>query len=141
MSLNRYIAFRMIVEIVGTLSCALTLVLRNDLAGTLVTMAVALVWVAGEVWMLIVLDRSNPRHDELSDKHQGEAMTFALMTLIAAMILIGSALTLMPLFTHVRHGVSPMLLPTLAIGTLAVSDARYMFLERRGSIEVDVDED
>lgn len=141
MSLNRYIAFRMVVEIVGTLSCALTLVLRSDLAGTLVTLAVALVWVVGEVWMLIVLDRSNPRHDELSDKHQGEAMTFALMTLIAAMILIGSALTLMPLFTHMRHGISPMLLPTLAIGALAVSDARYLFLERRGNVEVGVDED
>lgn len=140
MTFNHYIWLRMIVETLGALSCALMLILHNNVIGLIITAIVALLWICGEAWVLVTFGRENPRRDELSDKHQCDAMMFALGTLVAVMCAIGFALTLLPIVTHIRYSLSPMLLPTLAIAALALSDARYLTLEHTAAKEAD-DED
>lgn len=141
LTFNRYIALRMIVEALGAISCGMTVLLGNTLIGTLITAVVALIWIVGEAWVILVLGRKNPRRDELSDQHQGDAMTFALLVLIGALFVIGFVLTLQPLITGIGYDVDPMVLPALAMAALTVSDARYLWLERSSAKEFSDDED
>lgn len=141
LTFNRYIALRMIVEALGAISCGMAVLFGHTLVGTLITAVVALLWIIGEVWVILVLGRKNPRRDELSDQHQGDAMTFALLTLIGALFVIGFAMTLQPLITGIGYDVDPMALPALAMAALTVSDARYLWLERSSTKELSDNED
>lgn len=141
MTFNRYILLRAIIETVGALSCVLQILMRNDLIGIVVTVVVALAWVGGELWVVMVLRRNNPRRDELSDLHQGLSMQFALITLIAVLVAVGFVYTILNLTSpYWLHVIPPMLLPALAMAALALSDIRYLWLERSGA-DGDDDED
>ncbi|MCH9276177.1 hypothetical protein JS533_007825 [Bifidobacterium amazonense] len=132
MTFNRYIAFRMALEIVGAISCAVLVFVKNDLAGFLVTGVIALLWIVGEIVVITMFNRSNPRTDELSDRHQYAAVRFSFMTLVGALTIIGFAGMISSLAMHAPWNVSPMLLPTLAMLALSLSDARYLWLESDG---------
>ena len=132
MTFNRYIMFRMVVEALGALCCALLLVFQSNLAGVIATGVVALIWIAGEVMVFLVLNREDPRRDELSDKHQSDAMQFALTVLIASLILMGFVYTMLALLHPGVFQIHPMALPALAMAALAIADARYLWLEHRG---------
>ncbi|OZG68571.1 hypothetical protein [Bifidobacterium eulemuris] len=140
MTFNRYISLRMVVEIVGAVCCALLLLFQNNLVGVIATAVVAVLWIVGEVLVFLVLDRQDPRRDELSDKHQSDAMQFALTTMIAVLILLGFVYTMLALLQPGMHQIRPMTLPTLAMAALALSDARYLWLEHQGA-KGDDDED
>ncbi|TPF78538.1 MULTISPECIES: hypothetical protein [unclassified Bifidobacterium] len=142
MTFNRYIAIRAAVEIIGMLSCALMVVIGHNLIGVIVTAVVAAIWAGGEIWVVTVLNRKSPRRDELSDQHQGAAMQFALFMLIAALVALGFIYTVWNLVTAsgLLHIINPMMLPTLAMCALAISDVRYLWLEHDGS-NGDDDED
>lgn len=141
MTFNRYILARAIVEILGALSCLLMVLIGNNLIGVIITAVVALLWAAGEIWVVTVLRNSSPRRDELSDMHQGSAMQFALVTLIAVLVAIGFVYTVLNLASGlIVHAIPPMLLPALAMAALALSDVRYLWLEHDGNVGGD-DED
>lgn len=133
MTFNRYMFLRMWVEALGAAACLTMAFLGGALAGVVVTGAVALLWAVGEVWVVTVLQRKHPRRDELSDEHQKQAMQFALITLVAALVVVGFAGTLAGLFLPGDARIAPMLLPALAMAALAAADARYLWLEHDGA--------
>ncbi|MBM6699622.1 hypothetical protein H7U32_04695 [Bifidobacterium pullorum subsp. saeculare] len=140
MTFNRYMFLRMWVEALGAAACLALIAVGGALEGVIVAGVVALVWAAGEVWAATVLQRRHPRRDELSDENQKQAMQFALMALVAVLVLIGFADTVAGLFSTGDVRIHPMLLPALAMAALAVADARYLWLER-GDMKDDDDED
>lgn len=130
MTFNRYMFLRMWVEMLGAAACLGLIAVGGALEGVIVTGVVALIWAAGEVWVATVLQRRRPRRDELSDEHQKQAMQFALIMLVAVLVLIGFVDTLAGLFLPGGMQIPPMLLPALAMAALALADARYLWLER-----------
>lgn len=140
MTFNRYIAFRMITELIGAAACVTQVYHNNNLNGIIITGVIALVWIIGELWTVMIFNRDNPRTDELSDMHQYSAYRFALLTLVIALTVIGFAGMLYTLITRVPIEVGPMVLPSLAMLALAVADARYLWLEHDGAVDGD-DED
>ncbi|NEG88761.1 hypothetical protein GFD25_01800 [Bifidobacterium aerophilum] len=131
----------MVTELIGAIAC-ITQVFRNDnLNGIIITGIIALVWVVGEIWTVMVFNRDNPRTDELSDKHQYAAYRFALLALVIALTVIGFAGMLYTLVTKTPIMVGPMMLPSLAMLALSVADARYLWLEHDGFAGGDDDED
>ncbi|OZG64516.1 hypothetical protein BHAP_0977 [Bifidobacterium hapali] len=133
MTFNRYIAFRMITELIGAAACITQVYYNNNLNGIIITGVIALVWILGEIWTVIVFNRANPRTDELSDMHQYSAYRFAMLTLVIALTIIGFAGMLYTLVTRVPIEVGPMVLPSLAMLALAIADARYLWLEHDGT--------
>lgn len=140
MTFNRYVAFRMAVELVGGVACALQAVRDDDLSGMIVTALVTPIWMVGEIRVVRVVRREHPRTDELSDQHQLMAARFAFLTFVAVSCVAGLAGMVASLLAGHRFTVPPMMLPALAMFALACADARYLWLERDGSSEDD-DED
>ncbi|MDU2403056.1 MAG: hypothetical protein E7D39_05900 [Bifidobacterium longum] len=102
----------------------------NNLLGVIVAAIAALLWIGGEVWVMTVFQRRNPRRDELSDMHQGAAMQFALVSLVGILVIVGFIYTTLNLIDRsIVHIIPPMLLPALAMCALAISDIRYLWLE------------
>lgn len=130
MTFNRYITLRMIVEIVGGITCTVQMLYEGTITGLVVTTVIALAWVVGQVWVVTILRRSHPRTDELSDDHQFRAYRFAFFVLIAVLMILGFVGMMMPFVMHRPFECSPMLLPALTMYALAVADARYLWLER-----------
>ncbi|KAB8287998.1 hypothetical protein DSM100688_1108 [Bifidobacterium ramosum] len=137
MTLNRYIAMRMIVEIVGAVACAAQIFRNDTLTSLIIAGLVTLLWLIGEIWIVRVLDRERPRTDELSDQHQLTAFRFAFFIMIAVLVAIGVVGMLATLVSHVPFVVPPMLLPAVAMLALAVADARYLWLEHDGGTDED----
>ena len=133
MTFNRYVAIRMVIELIGALSCGFQLLRNDSLAALAVSGAIALVWIAGEIWVTVIFDRTHPRTDELSDQHQHAAFRFAFLLLVAVMSAVGFAAVIVSLITRTYVTFRPMLLPTIAMVALAVADARYLWLERDGA--------
>ncbi|RSX58068.1 hypothetical protein [Bifidobacterium samirii] len=133
MTFNRYVAIRMVIELIGAVSCAFQLLRDDSVAALAMSGAIALVWIAGEVWVTLIFNRTNPRTDELSDQHQHAAFRFAFLTLVAVMSAVGFAAVLVSLYTRTYVQFRPMFLPTMAMLALAVADARYLWLERGGA--------
>ena len=140
MTFNRYVAIRMVIELIGALSCGFQLLRNDSLAALAVSGAIALVWIAGELWVTMIFNRMNPRTDELSDEHQHAAFRFAFLMLVAVMSAMGFAAVLVSLATRSYVEFRPMTLPTMAMLALAVADARYLWLEHDGATGDD-DED
>ena len=76
MTFNRYILFRMIVEFVGAIACAIQMFQHHTWPGIITMGVFALVWAIGEIWLSTVYNRAHPRRDELSDEHQATAIRF-----------------------------------------------------------------
>ncbi|KFI96161.1 hypothetical protein [Bifidobacterium stellenboschense] len=140
MTFNRYVAFRMAVEVIGGVACAMQAVRDDDLSALIVTTIVALIWVAGETRVIRMLRRERPRTDELSDQHQLQAARFALLSFVAVACVAGFVGMLASLATGRSFVMPPMVLPALAMFALACADARYLWLER-GEAPGDGDED
>lgn len=140
MTFNRYITFRMAMELIGALSCATQLFRSRTLIGIVVTGLIALIWIIGEVWVVTILNRENPRTDELSDSHQLAAFRFSFMVTMVALLVIGFVTMMAALILRRDIAVTPMLLPTLAMLALALADGRYLWLEHSTAVGDD-DED
>ena len=125
MTFNRYILFRMVVEFVGAIACAIQMFQHHT-------------WAVGEIWLSTVYNRAHPRRDELSDEHQATAIRFTFFVLVVALVALGFAGMIATLFRHVPFTVPAMALPTLSMLALAIADARYLWLEHEGG---DTDED
>lgn len=130
MTFNRYIAFRMTVELIGAIACATQLLGDGNVLDLAVTAAVALVWACGEIRVALILRRERPRADELSDHHQLMAARFAMMATVVALMAVGFASMIGGLTFRTFVMVSPSALPSLAMLILATADARYLWLER-----------
>lgn len=138
MTFNRYILFRMVVEFVGAIACAIQMFQHHTWPGIITMGVFALVWAVGEIWLSTVYNRAHPRRDELSDEHQATAIRFTFFVLVVALVVLGFAGMIATLFRHVPFTVPAMALPTLSMLALAIADARYLWLEHEGG---DTDED
>lgn len=98
MTFNRYILFRMVVEFVGAIACAIQMFQHHTWPGIITMGVFALVWAIGEIWLSTVYNRAHPRRDELSDEHQATAIRFTFFVLVVAMVVLG-------LRRHDRHTV------------------------------------
>ncbi|TPF85329.1 hypothetical protein BW13_11440 [Bifidobacterium sp. UTCIF-37] len=132
MTFNRYIASRMVVELIGAIACATQLFNDSSMFGLIATVSVAMFWVAGEIWVVLVFRRENPRSDELSDQHQLLSTRFAFITLVIILMVLGFANLLSGLLLRTYVMATPMILPTLAMLALTIADARYLWLEHQG---------
>lgn len=139
MTFNRYIFLRMIVEFVGVACCVFELFSGSDLMGLTITGIIAVVWAAGEIWAVLVLRRQAPRRDELSDDHQRRATQFAFQVTLGLLVGIGIVIMAVALITHTVIALPAVLLPTLAMTALVVSDSRYLWLEYHGLEDADED--
>lgn len=135
---NRYILFRMVVEFVGAIACAIQMFQHHTWPGIITMGVFALVWAIGEIWLSTVYNRAHPRRDELSDEHQATAIRFTFFVLVVALVVLGFAGMIVTLFRHAPFTVPAMALPTLGMLALAIADARYLWLEHEGG---DTDED
>lgn len=111
MTFNRYILFRMIVEFVGAIACAIQMFQHHTWPGIITMGVFALVWAIGEIWLSTVYNRAHPRRDELSDEHQATAIRFTFFVLVVALVVLGFAGMIVTLFRHApvhrsRHGVA-----------------------------------
>lgn len=141
MTFNRYIGLRMVIELVGAAACATQLYRENGPVNLIITAVVALVWVCGEIWVVLIYNRENPRSDELSDQHQMVASRFALLVTVGALMVIGFAGMIYGMATHDFITVTPASLPMLAMLALALADARYLWLEHRDGAGYDDEDD
>lgn len=89
MTFNRYILFRMVVEFVGAIACAIQMFQHHTWPGIITMGVFALVWAIGEIWLSTVYNRAHPRRDELSDEHQATAIRFTFFVLVVAMVVLG----------------------------------------------------
>ena len=85
MTFNRYILFRMVVEFVGAIACAIQMFQHHTWPGIITMGVFALVWAIGEIWLSTVYNRAHPRRDELSDEHQATAIRFTFFVLVVAL--------------------------------------------------------
>ena len=109
MTFNRYILFRMVVEFVGAIACAIQMFQHHTWPGIITMGVFALVWAVGEIWLSTVYNRAHPRRDELSDEHQATAIRFTFFVLVVALVVLGFADMIVTLFSAVhrsRHGVA-----------------------------------
>ena len=132
MTFNRYILFRMVVEFVGAIACAIQMFQHHTWPGIITMGVFALVWAIGEIWLSTVYNRAHPRRDELSDEHQATAIRFTFFVLVVALVVLGFAGMIATLFRHAPFTVPAMALPTLGMLALAIADARYLWLEHEG---------
>ena len=132
MTFNRYILFRMVVEFVGAIACAIQMFQHHTWPGIITMGVFALVWAIGEIWLSTVYNRAHPRRDELSDEHQATAIRFTFFVLVVALVVLGFAGMTATLFRHAPSTVPAMALPTLGMLALAIADARYLWLEHEG---------
>ena len=86
MTFNRYILFRMVVEFVGAIACAIQMFQHHTWPGIITMGVFALVWAVGEIWLSTVYNRAHPRRDELSDEHQATAIRFTFFVLVVALV-------------------------------------------------------
>ena len=86
MTFNRYILFRMVVEFVGAIACAIQMFQHHTWPGIITMGVFALVWAVGEIWLSTVYNRAHPRRDELSDEHQATATRFSSFGLVVGMV-------------------------------------------------------
>lgn len=126
MTFNRYILFRMVVEFVGAIACAIQMFQHHTWPGIITMGVFALVWAIGEIWLSTVYNRAHPRRDELSDEHQATAIRFTFFVLVVALVVLGFAGMIVTLFRHAPFTVPAMALPTLGMLALAIADARYL---------------
>lgn len=138
MTFNRYILFRMVVEFVGAIACAIQMFQHHTWPGIITMSVFALVWAVGEIWLSTVYNRAHPRRDELSDEHQATAIRFTFFVLVVALVILGFAGMIATLFRHTSFSIPAMALPTLGMLALAIADAHYLWLEHEGG---DTDED
>ena len=61
MTFNRYILFRMVVEFVGAIACAIQMFQHHTWPGIITMSVFALVWAVGEIWLSTVYNRAHPR--------------------------------------------------------------------------------
>lgn len=141
MTFNRYIAFRMVVELIGAVACATQLFGDDTILDLTVTATVALIWACGEIWVALIFRRENPRSDELSDHHQLMAAKFAMLATVVALMVVGFASMIAGLLFRTFVMVSPTALPSIAMLVLAVADARYLWLERDGAAGAEDDDE
>ena len=141
MTFNRYILLRMATEAVGAFACLLQSLRSHTIAGLVATALVALVWIGGEIWVMVRFRRANPRSDELSDQHQLHAYRFACTALIVMLCAVGFGAMLLTLLSHETHEIPAMALPALAMAALALADGRYLWLEHAGGDAYCDDED
>lgn len=129
MTFNRYVLIRLVTEILGAAACLTSITAFSSMTGVVVTVVVTVIWLAAEITASVMFDKKRPRRDELSTEHQLRSTRFAFFVGVGALIAVGFIWTVAPL--AVRHPVAlnPMLLPALAMGIMAVSDARYLWLE------------
>lgn len=123
MTFNRYILFRMVVEFVGAIACAIQMFQHHTWPGIITMGVFALVWAIGEIWLSTVYNRAHPRRDELSDEHQATAIRFTFFVLVVALVVLGFAGMIVTLFRHAPFTVPAMALPTLGMLALAIADA------------------
>lgn len=57
---NRYILFRMVVEFVGAIACAIQMFQHHTWPGIITMGVFALVWAIGEIWLSTVYNRAHP---------------------------------------------------------------------------------
>ena len=139
MTFNRYIFLRMIVEFIGVCCCTIQLFIGNTLVGLTVAGVVALLWVVGEIWVVMVLNRQSPRRDELSDEHQRQAMQFTFQLTLGLLVIVGIVIMMVSLLAHTPVYLPAIILPDIAMAALVISDSRYLWLERSGMGESDED--
>ena len=60
---NRYILFRMVVEFVGAIACAIQMFQHHTWPGIITMGVFALVWAVGEILLSTVYNRAHPRRD------------------------------------------------------------------------------
>lgn len=60
MTFNRYILFRMVVEFVGAIACAIQMFQHHTWPGIITMGVFALVWAVGEIWLSTVYNRAHP---------------------------------------------------------------------------------
>ena len=141
MTFNLYISFRRVVEFVGAGACATQLFQHRTWPGIIMMSLIALLWIIGELWLTMVYNRAHPRRDELSDEHQATAIRFTFFILVAALVVLGFIGMIVSLFKHVPFNIPAMALPTLGMLSLAIADARSMWLEPAGGETGEDDED
>ncbi|MBW3081195.1 hypothetical protein KIH78_07405 [Bifidobacterium sp. 79T10] len=112
----------------------------SNLIALAITVTVTLIWMVGEICVLLIFRRDNPRSDELSDRHQLLAIQFAFYALIAVLMVVGFAAIVSGLILRTFFMASPMALPALAMLALCIVDARYLWLEHQGGSNEDDDE-
>ena len=138
MTFNRYILFRMVVEFVGAIACAIQMFQHHTWPGIITMGVFALVWAVGEIWLSTVYNRAPDGRNELPDNREAPAVGSALLGVVGRRGVWGFAGMIVTLFRHAPFTVPAMALPTLGMLALAIADARYLWLEHEGG---DTDED
>lgn len=138
MTFNRYILFRMVVEFVGAIACAIQMFQHHTWPGIITMGVFALVWAIGEIWLSTVYNRAHPAATSCPTSIRRRPSASRSSCLWWRWWCWGFAGMIVTLFRHVPFTVPAMALPTLGMLALAIADARYLWLEHEGG---DTDED
>ena len=79
MTFNRYILFRMVVEFVGAIACAIQMFQHHTWPGIITMGVFALVWAIGEIWLSTVYNRAHPPPRRAVRRASGDGHPFHVL--------------------------------------------------------------